>query len=151
MDPKQVFENFRNNESDLTGEQISTFFDSLPDVHTDELIGNWRGGYFHFQHNEVAKQLDAVRWFGKSIISRDHAAPLVCLDEQNNPYTYQDIGEGVLRMVQFRNGLTTALIYDQLPIIDYFRKVDSNTLLGIMEGKVYLEENEFFYFFLERI
>lgn len=151
MNPKQIFENFRNDAADLTGEQLSLFFDSLPEVNVDELIGDWKGGYFNFQQNEVSAQLETLRWFGKSIISSNHVDPLICLDEENNPFVFKDMGEGILRMVYFRNGVTAALIYDNFPIIDHFRKIDHDTMLGMMEAKVLLKEDEYFYFFLERI
>jgi hypothetical protein len=38
-----------------------------------------------------------------------------------------------LRMVEHRGVLTAAMIYDALPINDIFRKVDDDTLLGLMD------------------
>jgi uncharacterized protein DUF4334/GXWXG protein len=38
-----------------------------------------------------------------------------------------------LRNVEHRNTITAAMIYDQLPIIDVFRRVDDTTLLGLMD------------------
>lgn len=40
-----------------------------------------------------------------------------------------------LRMVEFRGQRTAAMVYDQLAIIDVFRKVDDDTLLGVMDMK----------------
>ncbi len=37
-----------------------------------------------------------------------------------------------LRMTEFRGKVSATMIYNQLPIHDIFRKVDDNTLLGIM-------------------
>lgn len=40
-----------------------------------------------------------------------------------------------LRMMSFRGKLSATIIYDDLPIHDVFRKVDQNTLLGLMDLK----------------
>ncbi|CAN5181361.1 DUF4334 domain-containing protein [soil metagenome] len=38
-----------------------------------------------------------------------------------------------LRMIEHRGLVTAAMVYDALPIIDVFRHVDEDTLLGIMD------------------
>ncbi|MCU1648744.1 MAG: hypothetical protein JWN03_9019 [Nocardia sp.] len=38
-----------------------------------------------------------------------------------------------LRNLEFRGKSSAAMIYDHLPIIDVFRKVDDDTLLGVMD------------------
>lgn len=38
-----------------------------------------------------------------------------------------------LRHVEFRGVVTAAMVYDHLPIIDVFRRVDDDTLLGVMD------------------
>lgn len=38
-----------------------------------------------------------------------------------------------LRMVECRGQLSAAMIYDDLPIIDHFRRVDDHTMLGMMD------------------
>jgi hypothetical protein len=40
---------------------------------------------------------------------------------------------GRLRMVEHRGVVSTAMVYDALPVIDCFRAVDDQTLLGIMD------------------
>ncbi|BAZ50639.1 hypothetical protein NIES4103_32560 [Nostoc sp. NIES-4103] len=40
-----------------------------------------------------------------------------------------------LRMMEYRGKVTATMIYDYLPINDSFRKVDENTVLGIMDNK----------------
>lgn len=40
-----------------------------------------------------------------------------------------------LRMMEYRNKVSATMIYDYLPINDSFRKVDDNTVLGIMDMK----------------
>jgi hypothetical protein len=38
-----------------------------------------------------------------------------------------------LRAVEHRGVVTAAMVYDHLPIIDFFRRVDDRTLLGVMD------------------
>ncbi|MGY0499154.1 DUF4334 domain-containing protein [Nocardia sp. FBN12] len=38
-----------------------------------------------------------------------------------------------LRAVEHRGVVTTAMVYDHLPIIDVFRRVDDDTVLGLMD------------------
>jgi len=40
-----------------------------------------------------------------------------------------------VRMMEYRGKLSATMIYDYLPINDVFRKVDDNTLLGLMDFK----------------
>lgn len=40
-----------------------------------------------------------------------------------------------IRMVEYRGKVSAAMIYDNLPIVDVFRKVDDNTLVGVMDLK----------------
>lgn len=49
-----------------------------------------------------------------------------------------------LRAVAHRGQVSTAMIYDDLPIIDHFRKIDDRRLLGLMD----LRHTEQAYFFL---
>lgn len=49
-----------------------------------------------------------------------------------------------LRAVAHRGQISTAMIYDDLPIIDHFRKIDGGQLLGLMD----LRHTEQPYFFM---
>ncbi|MFZ3194339.1 MAG: DUF4334 domain-containing protein [Moraxellaceae bacterium] len=40
-----------------------------------------------------------------------------------------------IRMMDYRGKVSAVMIYDHLPIMDIFRKVDGNTLLGVMDLK----------------
>ncbi|WP_414575336.1 DUF4334 domain-containing protein [Anabaena sp. CCY 9402-a] len=40
-----------------------------------------------------------------------------------------------LQMMEYRGKVSATMIYDYLPINDSFRKVDENTLFGIMDYK----------------
>lgn len=52
-----------------------------------------------------------------------------------------------LRNVEHRGIVTAAMVYDALPIIDVFRAVDADTLLGVMDYRVHPAP---YFFVLER-
>ena len=54
-----------------------------------------------------------------------------------------------LREIRYRGGVTAAMIYDDLAIIDIFRKIDDTTVLGVMDLKGKMGEKGYF-FLLER-
>ena len=49
------------------------------------------------------------------------------------PFMYTDKPKARLRTVEHRSVATAAMVYDALPIIDVFRRVDDGTLLGLMD------------------
>lgn len=52
-----------------------------------------------------------------------------------------------LRNMEHRGVVTAAMIYDDLPIIDVFRRADDRTLLGVMDYRAHPEP---YFFVLER-
>ena len=53
-----------------------------------------------------------------------------------------------IRMMEYRHKVSATMIYDYLPIHDVFRKVDDNTLLGLMDWKRMPQP---FFFLLNRV
>jgi hypothetical protein len=53
-----------------------------------------------------------------------------------------------LRMTEYRGQLSATMLYDRLPINDVFRRIDADTLLGIMD---YREFELPFFFVLRRV
>ncbi|QSJ14349.1 DUF4334 domain-containing protein [Nostoc sp. UHCC 0702] len=52
-----------------------------------------------------------------------------------NSFLQTEKSQARLRMMEYRGKVTATMIYDHLPINDSFRKVDENTVLGIMDYK----------------
>jgi hypothetical protein len=52
-----------------------------------------------------------------------------------------------LRMMEYRNQVSATMIYDYLPINDSFRKIDDQTVLGVMDFKSLPQP---FFFILKR-
>jgi len=59
-----------------------------------------------------------------------------------------DESKARVRMTEYRGKVSATMIYDYLPINDVFRKVDENTLLGLMDFKG-MEQP--FFFVLNRV
>jgi hypothetical protein len=53
-----------------------------------------------------------------------------------------------LRMMSFRGETSAAMVYDSKPIIDHFRKIDAETVLGVMTVQGH---DRHFFFQLERV
>jgi len=60
-------------------------------------------------------------------------------------------------MIEFRGETTATMVYDGQPVFDHFKRVDENTLMGIMNGKTlpgtilaFPEGEPLFTFVLER-
>ena len=48
-----------------------------------------------------------------------------------------------LQAINYRGQVSSSMVYDYQPIIDHFRKVDANNLIGVMDSKM-LEQPFFF-------
>lgn len=99
-------------------------FDSLEKVHPLlVLVGD---SLFSMEPRRVPLRLVAA--MPPSLVSV--ARPLVGLFE---PWLRTDKPRARLRNLEYRGVVSAAMIYDHLPIIDVFRKVDTDTLLGAMD------------------
>ena len=55
-----------------------------------------------------------------------------------------------LRLIKYRGKISVAMVYDKKGIIDIFRKVEADTLLGIMDIKE-LQSDKSYFFVLRRV
>jgi hypothetical protein len=65
----------------------------------------------------------------------DSLRPFKPLLQMSNRLVKTEHSQARLRMMEYRNKLSATMIYDHLPIHDVFRKVDANTVLGLMDYK----------------
>ena len=142
--------------------------DEIPDAALDALwatlepttiefmLGEWKGGEFATGHraNGFMKKLN---WFGKTFHSAVDAKPLVCLDADGAKFSNTEAmkGEASLWLEEFRGEVTASMVYDGAPVHDHFKKVDDDTVVGIMNGKGALDTSSgsprHLYFYLERV
>jgi hypothetical protein len=130
---------------------LDAIWAALPTVTIDEVIGDWRGGELPSGHR-LDGSLAQMGWHGKWLRSRYDVAPMVCRGADGELYSNLEIGKGAASLwnVEFRGELTATMVYDGQPVFDHFKRVDENTLMGIMNGSTSLVRDEHFYFFLVR-
>ncbi|MER7987813.1 DUF4334 domain-containing protein [Streptomyces noursei] len=129
------------------GSKLAELFDRLEPVDADLLVGTWAGGGFE-RTSENAAQLAQMRWYGKRFVDAEHVEPLLCRDEHGAVFSFEGMGLATLREVVFRGKQSTAMVYDQLPIVDHFRRLTDDVLLCVMDKK---GDPADFYFHLTRV
>jgi hypothetical protein len=142
------------------------FFDSLPTLAPDEIVGRWRGSGLP-TGSPLDGLLEAYGWYGKEFLGVESAHPLLFRTRGGRPrpvdpaflplgllrdyaglahlsllrtafggvrpLLYTNRPKARLRTVEHRGVDTAAMIYDALPIIDFFRRVGDDVLLGAMD------------------
>lgn len=116
-------------------------YDQLEPVSIEFMFGTWRGGKF-----DGGKDPDPIQWYGKRFSPPDFAEPLLCRAADGSIYSYDKLGMAQLREIRFRGKVSASLIYDQQPIMDYFRKVSDNVLLGL--GDIKGKPTDFFFYLI---
>ncbi|MDF2828184.1 MAG: hypothetical protein K0R01_1467 [Mycobacterium sp.] len=157
MSPAQkTFADFVGRTDEISDTDLDAFWDTLEPTTIDFMIGEWQGGEFQTGHraNGFMKRLN---WFGKTFVSAAEAKPLVCLDADGNKFSNTEAmnGEASLWLEEFRGEVTASMVYDGKPVHDHFKKVDDDTVLGIMNGKGAIDTSSgdprYLYFYLRRV
>ena len=105
------------------------------------LFANQQGEIF-----KVAPNPTAMSWvLSLPIPKNDSVKPLLMMI---NSLLKTEKSQARLRMMEYRGKVTATMIYDYLPINDSFRKVDKNTVFGIMD---YKDIAQHFFFVLKRV
>lgn len=156
-DARSRFDEFRARTDAIPDAELDAFWADLEPATIEGMLGEWSGGEFVTGHM-MNGQLEKARWFGKSFTSPTEVAPLVCLDEQGNKFSNVEMGKGEasLWLEEFRGEVVATMVYDGQPIHDHFKRVDDDTVMGIMNGKggvldVRDGTPRYFYFYLERV
>ena len=100
-------------------------FDDVDHVHP-LLFRDLRGEIFAVDPRKVP--LGVVPKVPEAVVARSRAAVGVL-----KPVVRTRKHRARLRAVEHRGIVTAAMVYDHLPIIDVFRRVDADTLLGVMD------------------
>lgn len=109
---------------------LMPMFKQLEPVSAEFMIGTWRGGKF-----DAGKDPDPIKWYGKRFVSATEVHPLLCRAEDGSVYSYDNLGLAQLREVVFDGKVSASLIYDKQPIMDYFRKVTDQVVIGLGDIK----------------
>lgn len=133
--------------------ELDALWADLEPVDAADILGAWRGFAFPTGH-PIEKVLAASRWHGKRFDALDDAKPLICRADDGSLYADTTAGRGGASLwnVEFRGETTATMVYDGMPVLDHFKRVDEDTLMGVMNGKpdVVLADGRHFWFGLER-
>ncbi|EEU36494.1 uncharacterized protein NECHADRAFT_81297 [Fusarium vanettenii 77-13-4] len=127
---EQKFGELTKKEGHVEEADIAAIFDQAKPVEPEYLIGQWEGGSF-----------DTV----------DDVEPIVLYDSAGARIWNKDYGKAQLRETKFRGVVSAAMIYDNFPIIDSFRYISHNVVIGGMDNKLISKEAGTYYFYLRRI
>jgi hypothetical protein len=118
----------------VSDEALQTLFDRLDGVDVEFMLGTWRGGVFHYDH-PFGHQLQAIDWYGKRFRGADDVEPLLVNAEGGAIESFERFGLARLREMHFRGKVSAAMLYDKRPLIDHFRRVDDDTVIGLADEK----------------
>jgi hypothetical protein len=141
----QGFEKMRTDKRS-SKEDLDAYFDTLEPVDIDCLSGFWRGGILPTGQclDFLLTGLPIIHWHGKDFRSINEVKAVIYYFfglEFNLPWM-----TARLRPALYRGKNSATMAYDYLPVIDYFRKIDRKTIMGIMEWR----KQPTVYFFLEK-
>ncbi|NEC14533.1 DUF4334 domain-containing protein [Streptomyces sp. SID8014] len=153
LSARERYDALRNAAGPVSPQALDALWADLETVAVSAVLGSWRGFAFPTGH-PVQRVLTRSRWHGKRLVAPDDAKPLICRAEDGSLYsdTTSGHGEASLWNVEFRGEVTATMVYDGMPVLDHFKRVDDTTLLGVMNGKgaAVSDEGHLFYFGLER-
>lgn len=133
--------------------ELDELWSRLGTVRSEDILGAYKGAAFETGHG-LCRALEASKWYGKDLRSLTDVKPLMCRAEDGTLFSNVELGEGEASLwnVEFRGEVTATMVYDGKAVFDHFKRIDSTTLMGIMNGKpeLVLSRGEFFYFALER-
>ena len=115
-------------------EAVLTVFDALPAVDVEAMIGEWDGTIVRTGHRGEGR-LAQLGWVGKTFRAPDDVDPIVGHDAAGERVANPVLGAASLRRVEYRGITTATMIYDGHPILDHFRALDADTVLGLMDAK----------------
>jgi hypothetical protein len=161
-------------------DEALAFFDRLPAVAVDEMIGRWRGSGLP-TGSPLDGLLEACGWYGKEFADAESVHPLLFRDRSGRPrpvdpvwiplpllrdyaglarlwpvrtafgrlrpLLYTNKPKARLRTIEHRGVTTAAMVYDALPIIDVFRRIGPDVVIGAMDMRGLPSP---FFFLLER-
>ncbi|KAJ0416449.1 hypothetical protein BJY00DRAFT_291575 [Aspergillus carlsbadensis] len=136
-------------EGNIKESEVGAVFEKLPPVSPESLLGEWHGRDLNTGHPGVQKNKE-LRWAGKSFVSLDDVKPMMVFDASGNRVWKEEIGAARLREVKYNGVVSAAMIYNNKPIIDHFRKVNDDVVAGVMDTNL-MQGCGLYYFYLTKI
>lgn len=126
----------------VPADELMKLYEQLEPTTEDFMIGQWHGGKF-----DGGAEPSPISWYGKRFNNRDDVNPMLCTKPDGEIYAWDDWGQAQMREMAFGGKVQAALIYDKLPMYDYFRKVSDDTIIGLADIK---DRAMDFFFWLRR-
>lgn len=143
----------------VTQADLAVAFDTLNPVSIDMLVGTWKVDP-SYADTPGGKMLVESGWWGARFVDIETVDPLLYPRPDGNGVFAADLlavlavlstGErdisarrdevetstpiGRIRMVEYHGVLTATLVYDQVPVLDYLRAVDGDTIVAAVEHR----------------
>ncbi|KAF2802807.1 uncharacterized protein BDZ99DRAFT_468759 [Mytilinidion resinicola] len=129
--------------------EAEKIFETLPPAPIETFKGSWKGFSVNTGHPGPKKN-DEVRWAGKNFWGVDDVEPMVQYNEAGERVWMEQIGKARFREVKYKGVLSTAMIYDKMPITDHFRLVNDDMVAGVMDTHLFPGEGNM-YFYLTKL
>jgi hypothetical protein len=113
-------------------DDAAALYNNLDPVTVDFLLGDWKGSIPQTGHPDL-KFLQKMGWAGKRFNFSEDINPEIIQSDDGLRRPKIDLGAARVRAVA-RGVVSAAMIYDQLPIIDYFRYLNENAVIGVTLG-----------------
>jgi len=134
---KNKFEKIIHKAGLLSCKELDDLFAELQPITIEEMIGEWQIGYL-ITERTGSKFGTLLRYLpikpsGKKFLSKNKVQAWV--------FSFFGIKFGfpgatsILEEIDYRGKVSTSMIYNYLPMIDHFRKIDNTVVMGIMEIK----------------
>ncbi|MCP4051193.1 MAG: DUF4334 domain-containing protein [bacterium] len=131
------FKHIMDESGALSCKKLDQLFKDLQPITIEEMAGEWEVGFL-FTEGTGSKFETFLRYLPnfnihKIFLSKNSVKAIVLSllgFKISIPAT-----TAILEVINYRNKVSPAMIYNYLPMIDYFRKVDDQTVMGIMEIK----------------
>ncbi|KAK7048642.1 hypothetical protein R3P38DRAFT_3174890 [Favolaschia claudopus] len=134
ISPEQAYLDIIKAGGKTTEPNATIIFDKLKPIQPSFLLGEWEGADFDTGHH-MTQQLKTMKWAGKTFHSEDNVEPIIVHGADGKRTFLEEYGHARIREIKHRGVVSAAMIYDEKPIIDYFRYVDENTVAGMMDWK----------------
>ncbi|CAF1165545.1 unnamed protein product [Adineta steineri] len=151
--PEEEFLKLTQQNGKIDADTVTQLYDQLKSIEPSFLCkdgGEWEGGCFDTGHSGI-EMLKKMNWAGETFKSENDVDTVMIYDQDGKRVWLKEYGNAQLREIKFRGKVSTAMVYDNYPIIDHFRYVNDNMVVGAMDNKLKpAEQHGTLYFFLTR-
>ena len=145
---RERFEEEICKKGDHSRRKLDALFSDLSPVDVNEMMGEWQLGYLFTEGTgsrwESFIRHCPIRLYGKRFMHKNRV----------QAWLFNVLGvkfglpgtSAILESICYRDKCSTSMIYNYLPMIDHFRKVDESCVMGIMEVRGEVST----YFYLRR-